>query len=141
MNFGLPEKEWEGPIACEFKLFEKHTKVMQYRCHLEKQGFRFYTPLFMFKHLKEDEIPEHLQVVIWKSASPVRTCGYLSGQNPLLVESDVVEYEFEEKKGHSIKYCIIRDGQTYSLYIPNEVFKGMAPPKRVYAQFAVESEN
>jgi len=139
MKFGLPQREWQGPVACEFRYDSGHTKTARYRCELEKRAFDFYAPLFALKGLGYDEIPDRLQVVIWKSESPARTCGYLSEPTPLRIESDVLEYEFAEQKINSKRYDIVYEGQVYALYIPNEVFRGLPHPRRVYVQIAVES--
>ena len=140
MRFGLPQPEWQGPVACVFRHHSWHTKTHRYRCELEEHGFDFYAPLFALEGLESHEIPDRLQVVIWKSESPVRTCGYLSQPRPLRIESDVLEYEFTEEKVNSKRYDLVYEDQVYALYIPNEVFCGLSHPKRVYVQIAVESE-
>ena len=137
MIFELPQRDWQGPVKCEFHLHSEHTKTARYGCNLKERSFDFYAPLFMLKGLSDEEIPESLQVVIWKSESPVRTCGYLSEPLPLQFESDVLEYEFTEEKKHSKRYDYVYKDQTYSLYIPNEVFGNLLNPKRVYLQMAI----
>ena len=139
MKYGLPQREWQGPVAHEFQYYSGHTRTARYRCELKSHAFDFYAPLFTLKGLGYEEIPDCLQVVIWKSESPVRMCGYLSEPTPLYVESDVLEYEFAEEKVNSKRYDIVYEGQVYALYIPNEVFCGLPHPKRVYVQIAVES--
>ena len=140
MSFGLKQREWQGPVACEFQLYSGHTKTARYRCELREHAFDFYAPLFMLTGLSDKEIPGCLQVVIWKSESPVRTCGYLSEPLPLRVESNVLEYEFTEAKVNSKRYDFVHKAQVYALYIPNEVFGNSPNPKRVYVQMAVVSE-
>lgn len=137
MRFGMPQREWEGPIACEFEFDRKHTKTARYKYKVKRQVFEFYAPLFMLKGLGNDEVPDRLQVVIWKSESPVRTFGYLSEPIPLRIESDVLEYEFTEEKVNSKRYDLAYKGQNYALYIPNEIFGIMPHPKRVFVQMAV----
>jgi len=137
MNFGLRRRDWEGPVACEFRFYSGHTKTARYRCELKKHAFDFYAPLFMLHGLGAEEIPEHLQVVIWKSESPVRTCGYLSEPLPLRLESNVMEYEFVREQANSKRYDFVYKMQTYAIYIPNEVFGDEPYPKRVYVQMAI----
>lgn len=140
MGFGLSPREWEGPIALEFCFHSSHTKTVRYNCQLEKHSFDFYAPLFKLDGLSPNEVPERLQVVIWKSGSPVRTMGYLSEPLPLRIESDVLEYEFTEAKVHSKRYDLAYEAQLYALYIPNEVFSGALHPRRVYVQMGVLGE-
>jgi len=140
MSFGLKQREWHGPVACEFQFYSGHTKTARYRSELRKHAFDFYAPLFMLNGLSDEEIPECLQVVIWKSESPVRTCGYFSEPLPLRLESDVLEYEFTEAKANSIRYDFTYKSQTFAIYIPNEIFEGFPHPRRVYVQMAVVSE-
>jgi len=88
MVMRLPEREWEGPEAFEFEFYSGHTKTARYRCMLEKHAFDFYAPLFKMDIDNDDDIPDRIQAVIWKSSSPVRTCGYLS--EPLLLATSKV---------------------------------------------------
>lgn len=141
MPFGLPQREWQGPVAFAFKYFNDHTKTARYQCRLTNHNFDFYAPLFMLNGLSEGEIPERLQVVIWRSESPSRTCGYLSEPIPLRLESDVLEYEFKEAKANSKRYDLVHKTEVYAIYIPNEVFGTSPNPKRIYVQMAVASEN
>jgi hypothetical protein len=122
MKFGLTDKEWTGPFACKFEYFSGHSKTARYRYNIKNRVFDFYAPLFMLRGLGDDNTPEHLQVAIWKSERPVRTCGYLSEPAPLLVESDVLEYMFSEEKANSKRYDMLHEGQVYALYIPNVLF-------------------
>ncbi|MDO8717245.1 MAG: hypothetical protein Q7J73_10660 [Dehalococcoidales bacterium] len=141
MNFGLRQREWQGPVAHEFKYYSGHTKTTRYRCDLKEHPFDFYAPLFMLKGLSEEEIPERIQVVIWRSESPSRTCGYLSEPLPLRLESDVLEYEFKEAKANSKRYDFVHKSEVYAIYIPNEIFGDYPNPKRVYVQMAVSEKN
>lgn len=141
MKFGLTDIEWTGPFTCKFEYFSGHSKTARYKGYIKNRAFDFYAPLFMLEGLGDDKTPKHLQVAIWKSARPVRTCGYLSEPAPLIVESDVLEYEFSEEKANSKRYDMVHEGQVYALYIPNIVFGGLLRPKRVYVQFAVEDED
>ena len=140
MVMRLPEREWEGPEAFEFDFVSGHTKTARYRCMLEKHAFDFYAPLFKMDIDNDEDIPDHIQAVIWKSSSPVRTCGYLSEPLPLSIESEVLEYEFTEEKVNSKRYDFIYEGQAYALYIPNEVFGEFPHPRRVYLQMAIASD-
>ncbi|MBA7702458.1 hypothetical protein ES703_111226 [subsurface metagenome] len=140
MSFGLKQREWQGPAAYEFEFYSGHTKTARYRCMLEQHAFDFYAPLFMLNVLSDEDIPDRLQMVIWKSESPVRTCGYLSEPLPISIESEVLEYEFTEVKVNSKRYDFVYEGQAYALYIPNELFGESSHPRRVYAQIAVTSE-
>ncbi|MDD5126670.1 MAG: hypothetical protein PHR43_00995 [Dehalococcoidales bacterium] len=137
MGFELKPREWEGPIAHEFCLHSEHTKTARYSCQLKKHSFDFYAPLFKLLGLNSNELPERLQVVIWKSKSPLRTIGYLSEPLPLRIESDVLEYEFTESKVNSKRYDLPFEQQLYALYIPNEVFGDAPHPRRVYVQMGV----
>ena len=140
MSFGLKQREWQGPVAYEFEFYSGHTKTARYRCMLEQHAFDFYAPLFMLDVLSDEDIPDHLQVVIWKSESPVRTCGYLSESLPIRIESEVLEYEFTEVKVNSKRYDFVYERQAYALYIPNEIFGESSHPRRVFVQIAVTSE-
>jgi len=111
MSFGLKQREWQGPVACEFQFYSGHTKTARYRCDLREHAFDFYAPLFMLTGLSDEEIPDCLQVVIWKSESPVRTCGYLSEPLPLRLESNVLEYEFTEEKVNLKRYDFVYESQ------------------------------
>ena len=137
MSFNLKQREWTGPVACEFQFRSGHTKTARYRCELEQHTFDFYAPLFMLDGLSDEEIPDRLQIVIWKSESPVRTCGYLSEPLPLRLESDVLEYDFTEAKVNSKRFDFEYQSQSYAIYIPNEVFGDSPHPKRVFVQIAV----
>jgi hypothetical protein len=137
MSFGLKQREWQGPIACEFHYHRGRTKTIRYRCELKNPMFDFYAPLFMLHGLGAEEEPERLQLVIWKSESPVRTCGYLSEPLPLRIESDVLEYEFTESKVNSKCYDFRYEIQTYAIYIPNEIFGNSPNSRRIYVQMAI----
>lgn len=141
IRFGLRLSEWEGPIVREFLLSSGHSKTARYRCQLEKRAFDFYAPLFLLLGLSPGKVPERLQVAIGKSFQPVRTIGFLSEPLPLSIESDVCEYEFTEAKSNSKRYDFAYEGQTYALYIPNEVFEGHPHPRRVYVKMGVLSDS
>lgn len=141
MAFSLKPREWEGPIALKFCYDSTHTKTVRYRCELKRHSFDFYAPLFKLNDLDAQEIPDSLQVVIWKSGSPLRTIGYLSEPLSLRTESDVLEYEFTDSKVNSKRYDLPHEGQNYALYIPNEVFAGAPHPRRVYVQMGVADEH
>lgn len=52
IRFGLRQREWEGPIVLEFRLYSRHSKTVRYKCQLEKHAFDFYAPLFLLHGLR-----------------------------------------------------------------------------------------
>ena len=146
-EFGLKkptQPEWEGPTILKFVRHPEYskTKTARYRHRLEDRWFDFYAPLFLLDGLAPSDVPERLLVKVGKSFEPVRTIGFLSERRPVTIQSDVVEYEFQEGKPtvNSKPYVFIYEGQPYALYVPNSIFQGLPHPKRIYVQIGVLEE-
>jgi len=126
---------WEGPAILEFELYSEHTRTARYRSYLQQQRFDIYVPLFMLGI--NNKLPDRILVALGKSAEPLRTIGFRGEPLKPKVTSDIIEFNFVEEKANSVKYNLFFAGQSYNLYIPNEVFADELPPPRVYLQIGV----
>jgi len=128
-------KAWDEVVVMEFNLKEFHTKTARYISPLEKRTFDLYAPLFLLPD--PDNPPKEIIIALGKSSRTIRAIGFHGEIKPLQVGPDICEYEFNEEKVNSIRYELKHEGQSYYLYIPNEVFERESPPTRVFIQVAV----
>jgi len=133
-------RDWEGPVVLEFRHFREHTKTARYKCQLETRTFDLYAPLFMIPNLPSDARPERLLVALGRSSGPLRSIGFTGEARLPTVTSDTCEFDFMEQKVNSKRYRMESDGDSYSLYIPNEVFEGQPHPGRVYIRLGLPAE-
>ena len=132
IGFASFPKGWEGPVVLEFELHTDHSRVVRYRCRLENRQFDLYIPKFLLAAGPAATGPLRIRVAIGRSRERFRTMGFLGKPDTPVPGERICTYDFSEAKANSIRYDLLHGGQRYSLYVPREVFRGEAPPKRVF---------
>jgi hypothetical protein len=150
MPFGFKDsaKEWQGPVAREFrKVSTAHTNTVRYDCSLDSGTYMWYVPKFLLSGVgKDNNWPDAITVNIGKSYNTRQTLGFKPKSIPLHVGEGVCEFEFDEEKGNVYRYLIIYDAyekpnsnQRYYLYIPKAEFGNEMRPDVIYAKLLTVS--
>lgn len=136
-------REWTGPVKLDLTVFSEHSRTVRYRCRFEKKYFDYYIPIEVLKNKSKDITPASITVVIMKTDLPKHELGFFGKPISPRTEQDFWEYDFLAEKENSIRYEVRHNGQSYSLYVPNEFFGGLKYPDRllVYIFSDASSEN
>ena len=130
-------RDWEGPLYVLFGLHSRHSRTARYQADVEGRKFDLYAPLFMLGRLAQGDVPEKLIALIGKGPETVRILGLSPTNYSLRADSEVCEYAFAEKKVNSIQYKVAHEHQTYSIYLPVEIFGTEPSPQKIYLRLGV----
>lgn len=137
IGFSAFPRGWEGPVILDFERYMDHTRVVRYRCRLESRQFDLYAPKFMLPGVDGDESPPRVRVAMGKSRQRFRSVGFHGKPETASTGPGICTFDFCEEKANSKRYNLVHEGQTYSLYVPNEVFGDEPPPNRLFLQVAL----
>jgi len=129
--------EWEGPaeLACSFD--SEHTNTVCYK--LIRYPASFYVPRALLQSVAKDSIPKKIIVVLGNSPSH-QTLGFRPEKIAPRTLENFWEFDFSEMCTKVVRYDVVFGGQNYPLYVPIEVFGGLAHPDRVYVQLRLSDE-
>jgi hypothetical protein len=129
---------WDGPAVIEFTLTSEHTNTVRFKARLEERVFDLYAPRFLLP--LEEPTPSRILVALGKVAGTVRTIGFRGEPKQPKTCSDVCEFEFDQAMVNSKRYTLMKGGQSYYLYVPNEVFAREEPPSQIFLRVAVPQD-
>jgi len=132
---------WDGALELEFGFVRRHGKTARYEASFHGKPFEVYVPLFMLPEEHRGTPPKHLLMALDRSRKAVKRPGFGDEWRPLEAALGVCEFEFRELKVNSVIYRSSRDGQAFSLYVPNSVFDEEPHPKRLYLRILGASDH
>ena len=136
IGFEKSPNEWVGPVTLQCELDKNH-KSTRYVAELASQKFVYYPPLKLLGAKMPSGAPPLIWVLIGKAK---HTHGDVKFKSEIRDESSFAEhlvYEFLNKKVHSVRYETKDVKGNASLYIPNEIFRGLKHPKRVFLAISI----
>jgi hypothetical protein len=141
-NFGFVQfpEDWSSPEFLEFSLYKEHSRVVRYVCALQSRRFDLYAPRLLVSNLSPDMVPPKLLAAIGRAPAKKESIGFTTAIRPPIVEFDLCEYHFSEEKANSFRYNNNFEGNTYSLYVPKEIFHCQPHPSRIYLKLAIPYE-
>ena len=124
-------KQWEGPTKFILTLYGEHTLTVRYRCPVGDRFFDYYAPRVLLC-AGGKAVPEEIHVEISRSEMPLHELGFHGRPIRPRTEKGYWEYEiYDDELVNSFRYAVDYEGQLYTLYVPNAVFKGQPHPRRL----------
>ena len=138
IGFSSQQSGWDDLKELVFDIESVHTKTVRYLSQLKKRKFDLYLPSFILLEITGNkDAPKKIIVYIGKTPRPTETIGFKPYKISPLITTDYCEYDFVKKKTNSILYRMRYQNQDYSLYVPNEIFGVVLPPKRLFIRVSV----
>ena len=132
LGFRPVTPEWEGPVSFTLALHSEKGLVVRYLCHLADHQLDYYAPRAMLSELPGHKPLQAIKITLGRSQRPTQGIGFRPSPIAPLSCGQCWEYDFLEKKANSVRYAVRSEGQSYSIYVPYEVFKGFAFPERLF---------
>jgi hypothetical protein len=131
IGFEKSPSDWEGPLTLQCRLDEGYEST-RYIAELASQKLVYYPPLRLLGIKSPSEAPALILITIGKARHARGDVKFKSEIRSDNGSSEHLVYEFYDQKVNSVRYETKDVKGNTSLYIPNEVFKGLKHPKRVF---------